>query len=264
MATSYKRKVLNACPKCVYCGSDATEIDHMPPIGMFPPGARPKGLEFASCSKCNRGSSCVDDIASFLGSISSLETTTEAQERFFSRKLSALVNNYPRVALEMMPTTSLLRQSSMVVDANGASCGALDLRGPLVTHAIGLFGAKFAMALYYRSKGEICPKGTKIVVLWFSNFQALNDEIPQQLFETLKDRFALAQGKKTTYGEFEWGSGATTDGKSTAHWVTIRFAFMYYLFVGPDLSVPNSIGAEHVFAPECLRGIRPLFAGKPA
>jgi hypothetical protein len=44
-------------PLCIYCGGvvRATTIDHMPPRIMFYGKRHPKGLEFASCQKCNEG-----------------------------------------------------------------------------------------------------------------------------------------------------------------------------------------------------------------
>jgi hypothetical protein len=52
-------------PRCVYCASPPATVEHMPPIGCFKFRRRPKGMEFASCKRCNEGTRGADLVASF-------------------------------------------------------------------------------------------------------------------------------------------------------------------------------------------------------
>jgi hypothetical protein len=92
--------ILAACPWCIYCGSPATTIDHVPPRIMFRDRQRPKGLEFPSCQPCNEGTRLADLVAALIGRLyPDAEQQDEQQE--MEKLLSSVKNNIPGLLEEI-------------------------------------------------------------------------------------------------------------------------------------------------------------------
>jgi hypothetical protein len=86
---------------CIYCGGvvPATTVDHMPPRIMFHGKRRPRGLEFASCQKCNEGTKHADLVASWVGrALPDYSGDDQATE--YRAILAALKNNIPGILEE--------------------------------------------------------------------------------------------------------------------------------------------------------------------
>ena len=247
-----RKKLLVAYPECAYCGGlrPATELDHVPPIQMFPKRQRPKGLETPSCTACNRGAREAESLASLLASVH-LGTISESDVQHWKELVGHLANNYPALLQSLKPTTRQLREVRRLSSELGTDLGAFDLRGPSVSHNLLLFGAKCGLALHWHQKKAPLPPDGRVVVFLFSNDQAIQGDVPQHLFDQLPDPKTLQQGKKHAADRFQYASRATVDGASTAHWVTFGQAFAYNLFVGPRLKT-GDVDASHILAPGCL------------
>ncbi|MBI1423771.1 MAG: hypothetical protein GC149_09935 [Gammaproteobacteria bacterium] len=111
-----------------------------------------------------------------------LKGIKEAQER-----IRAVAYNYPEILVELQPT---LRQKRNAVKKynitlpdgeSSADLPVLSLKGPLVNKAVTNFGRKLFLALYYKHTGEILPKKAGIALLWFSNLQIENNELPNEI-----------------------------------------------------------------------------------
>jgi hypothetical protein len=76
--------------------------------------------------------------------------------------------------------------------------------GPLLTHHILTFAAKLGFALHYEVRGAPIPAVGGVQVMWFSNLQALNGQIPSVLFELLPSPSTLQQGSKSVADQFEY------------------------------------------------------------
>ena len=76
--------------------------------------------------------------------------------------------------------------------------------GPLLTHHIQTFAAKFGFALHYEVNGAPVPAAGGVQVMWFSNVQALNDQVPQMLVDVLPSPSTLQQGAKSAGEQFKY------------------------------------------------------------
>ncbi|MCL6286008.1 hypothetical protein M3P21_21055 [Ruegeria sp. 2012CJ41-6] len=257
MARNANKKILLQENRfCIYCGVDepSTTWDHMPNKGMFPKD-RPSGLEFPSCEKCNQGSKWFEDIASFIGSVQWSSVEGHITDHF-EAKLGHLVRNHPDALEEMQPSISQSRRARKITDHDGNHAGALNLTGPIVSEAMLLYGAKLGLALHWETTGEVLPPSGKVGVIWFSNENAILDEVPQHLFELLPQGKQLRQGTKVSKYPFEYQSAKANDAVTTAHWATFSGAFMYYLFVSESMDF-SVLPEENIHRPGCLRSPKP-------
>jgi hypothetical protein len=76
--------------------------------------------------------------------------------------------------------------------------------GPLLTDHIQTFAAKFGFALHYEVNGAPVPAAGGVQVMWFSNVQALNDQVPQMLVDVLPSPSTLQQGAKSAGEQFKY------------------------------------------------------------
>ena len=127
------------------------------------------------------------------------------------------------VLAEMMPSW---RQQYDVEQRFGSKVGALSVSGPLVNKSIQIFGAKLALALHYHCVGKIVPASGAIAVKWFTNWDRVNNQIPESLFSLLGTPRTLKQGDWSVLDQFEY-SWVVTDCQSTGHYVsTFRQSFL--------------------------------------
>lgn len=243
-----RQTLLSAYPNCAYCAGsrDATTVDHWPSKQMFGRGNRPKGLETPSCKECNQGSKRCESLAAFFAQMQFTNSRGNENE-LFEQIGEHLSNNHPDLLAALAPTT---RQISDIKKYD-RNFGVMDLRSPIVSNELLLFGAKCGLALHWQLKKEPLGSSGQVLVMFFSNAQLASDEFPKQLFELLPEAKTLRQGQKTVEGAFAYSSKATTDGTSTAHWVRFGQAIWYQLFVGFNLKIPDGATLQ-VFSPGCL------------
>lgn len=254
MRTRDRKKVLEACPNCIYCAgaNPATTVDHMPPIGMFPKRQRPPGLFFSACEPCNRNASQLDLFASFFASIHFKEHS-EADKQHFREKLRAVKDAFPNILTEMLPDDRQRALISNMMDEEGRPFGALDVASPTVRRLIHGYGAKCAFALHYLETKTVVPQDGAVAVKWFTNANAFMNEVPQQLFEMLPHAKMIGSGKQSSADIFQYGSGKTDDAECSAHWIVFGHAVNYQLFAGKRLPAYGDIPSEDIFAPGFLR-----------
>lgn len=95
--------------------------------------------------------------------------------------MRAVYRQTPQVLAEMMPSW---RQQYDVTSQFGVDFkgGALNVSGPLVNTSIRIFGTKQVMALLYHCVGESVPAAGAVPIKWFTNWDKVNDKIPDSLF----------------------------------------------------------------------------------
>lgn len=242
---------------CVFCagGQPATTVDHVPSRFLFKMKDRPKGLEVPACSRCNRGSSWAEDIAAMLAAVH----LTAPDPDHFETRFNHLAKNNKAAVLEMYPSWEQEISAARWVDENGIAHWSLNLAGPIVQEAMVLFGAKLGMALHWHETGTRLSGGGNIGVLWFSNAQALDGEVPDHLFRMLPDQRTLQQGRKNVGDQFMYSSKATVEPGSSAHWAIFGEAFAYCLFVSESLTF-GSVPEDQIRSPGCLANSRPVEA----
>lgn len=197
---------------CIYCAGAvvATTIEHMPPISLFEGRQRPKGLEFPACEACNNGTGHSDLVAAMLARTWP-DTSKEIQERDVKKIFSGLANNIPGLFAEMNPgrgAEKLARKRHNLP----ADMHPLRADGPILNHHILTFAAKLGFALHFEAQGSVVPAAGGVLAMWFSNFQAMNGQIPTLLFSMLPSPSTLHQGTKSVAKQFKYSYAIGQDG----------------------------------------------------
>jgi hypothetical protein len=197
---------------CIYCAgaNAATTVEHMPPRSIFEGKQRPKGLEFPACAECNNGTSHSDLIAAMLARLwPNADTATGTRD--IAKILRAVANNVPAILPEMHVGRAgekfARKRHSIPDDAH-----PLRADGPLLTKHIQTFGAKLGFALHYEVTGSWVPASGGVQVMWFSNVQALNGQIPDSLFAMLPKPLTLQQGAKSVEDQFQYSYAPAEQG----------------------------------------------------
>jgi len=207
---------------CIYCAGKnaATTIEHMPPISVFEGRQRPKGFEFPACGPCNNGTSHSDLVAALLARTWP-DADSEIQKKDVKKLLRAVANNIPQLLHEM----NVGRAGEKIArKRHNLPAHPMRADGPLLTHHIHTFAAKFGFALHYEVNGKPVPAAGGVQVMWFSNVQALNDQIPQMLVDALPTPSTLQQGVKSVAQQFKY-SYATAEGDHLLYLASFNKSF---------------------------------------
>lgn len=246
--------VLGACPSCIYCSGDtpAVTLDHMPPRTMFEFRQRPKGLEFASCEACNRGSSLAEQVASLI-SRHYPDPETEAGALEVAKLLREVHSNHPGLIAEMHRDTVIGPNGEAVMRQSSRGGAILWVGGPLVSSAMLLFVAKLAFALHYESTKRIIPQQGGVFVRWYSNHDPATDTLPTDMLTMLGPPDTLRQGRKEVSTQFTYSSKASADSQMTGHFVTFRQAFKAVMITTEKIEVFAAAEGKNTFQPGFLK-----------
>lgn len=197
-----RKEILAAATRCVYCDNPApTQIEHMPPRGLFKDKDRPAGWEFACCERCNQGSRGADAVAQMF-SLLSPPGEIDWKDAAFRKRFESLRQNAPDVANELLrdiaaskpvwlQRTGLMREAEQLAATGSATCAHLDV-----------FAAKVAMATFAELIGRPIEMGGILFTRWM-----LNSGMPEEVFETSLRIFPvfgqLQQGRKTSGAQFQ-------------------------------------------------------------
>jgi hypothetical protein len=209
---------------CIYCAglNAATTIEHMPPISAFEGRQRPKGFEFPACGQCNNGTSHSDLVAAMLARIWP-DADSEIQKKDVKKLLSAVANNIPQLLHEMNVGRAgekiARKRHNLPTDAH-----PMRANGPLLTHHIHTFAAKFGFALHYEVCGAPVPATGGVQVMWFSNVQTSYNHIPQMLVDILPSPLTLQQGTKSAGDQFKY-SYTTAEGDHLVYLASFNKSF---------------------------------------
>ena len=231
--------ILAANPGCIYCAGEniATTIEHMPPISVFEGRQRPKGLEFPACQQCNNGTGHSDLVAAML-SRAWPNPSTDVQKGDAKRIFNAVANNLPDVLWEMnigRAGEKLARKRNNIP----ADAHPLRMDGPLLSAHLETFAAKMGFALHSEVRGAPVPASGGVKPMWFSNLQALNDEIPDILFQMLPSPSTLRQGANGAGSQFLY-SYATGESDHMLYFASFNQSFA----VGGITALDRSIYLE--------------------
>jgi hypothetical protein len=238
-------------PGCIYCAGAAiaTTIEHMPPRSMFEGRQRPKGLEFPACEPCNGGTKHSDLVAAMLARCWTNSNSVEHQ-RELQKVLGGVANNVPGVLPEMFIGRGgeklARKRHNLPPDA-----APLRADGPILTHHVLTFAAKFGFALHYEIYGAPIPKEGGALTMWFSNAQALNDQIPPILFEMLPTPATLQQGTKSVARQFLY-SFARTEGGHMLYFASFNQSFAVAGITAQDRTIylkAREGGSHPIFVP---------------
>jgi hypothetical protein len=195
---SQRALVANA-KRCVYCQNttDLT-LEHMPPIGMFKKRDRPKGWEFACCSRCNQGTRGADAVAQFFAKMEPIQREDWKLPDLLSLK-STLELEAPGVIDEVFGARRkriLLNQRGILHNAEASRAD-----GPLTKKYLDIFSAKIAMAAFCNFvQRPIEPNGV-IFTEWYLN-GGLSQNAYEEITKILPMFAQLEQGKKISGDQF--------------------------------------------------------------
>jgi hypothetical protein len=225
-----------------------SEIDHIPPRVLFDGRQWPQGYEFPACQPCNRASRHDEQIVGLLSRIYP-EPATKEKENEFNERLRAVAENYPGLLKEMMPNAEQVQKtlSEYGIPSVGGSpppgIAFLSVSGPLVNAAVANFGRKLFLALYYKHTGRILPKDGGVAILWYSNLQIENNEIPRELAPLVSGFPDLKRSNMDLSDQFFYRFGVTDDLKASVFLAFFRRSFAilgYANAVAADISLPEN------------------------
>jgi hypothetical protein len=194
------KALLEKAERCIYCPSTGPfTLEHMPPIGMFKERDRPKGWEFASCERCNNGTSGADAVAQMFAMVEPISEAPWKVDRF-SKICSSVQQLAPDVAKELSERTSF---NNVLFNKNGLLRPSIELKtdGPAVRKHLDLFSEKVAMATF----AELCGRPIGLNGILFTQWH-LNKGMPLEAYHAclgIMPSFGqLEQGRKVSYGQF--------------------------------------------------------------
>ena len=223
-------RILEACPNCIYCGGHvaAVSIDHVPPRAMFLGKHRPKGLEFASCKRCNEGTGHADLVASLLSRFAP-DAANDQEKADLAKLLSGVNNNIPGLLEEMhLDGSDEAAAHKRLPKVDG---GFLKVNGPLVSAHLQTFATKLGFALYHELTGKIVPVGGGVAARWFSNVDRLEGTFPQSVFDILLAPMTLKQGKFDVSDQFSYQWRPAEGDRMALFFASFRRSFAVLAFV---------------------------------
>ncbi|MBA2400765.1 MAG: hypothetical protein H0V72_19085 [Bradyrhizobium sp.] len=257
--------MLAASPGCIYCAgaNGATTIEHMPPIQIFFGRHRPRGLEFPACVGCNKQTGHSDLVAAMLAR--SLTEPEGAASRVpeFEKVLSAVANNVPGLLEEMKvfrAAEKLARKRHGLAD----DMHPLRVDGPILSRHILTFAAKLGFALHFETTGAVIPPGGGVMVMWFTNLQAMRGDIPQGLLDLLPAPKSLHQGRMNVGSQFQYSTAVGEHGHML-YYATFNNSFAVSGVTAIDRSIWLAEYAEKfsIFQPGDFAGNLPLALMRP-
>ncbi len=243
---SFSRRIQRQQPFCVYCGGNfpSADIDHVPPICLFDARQRPKEPVVSVCKTCHEGTRQMDQIVSFISRFYP-DPKTELQRLEAREAIRAVFKNYPALPLEL---------------GNGEDYGdvgfALRGNGPILSSVMTRFAARIGFALYYITLKRIIPINGAVFVRWYSNADAFDGKLPNELISFLGPERTLEQGQFNVRDQFTYSY--VEDVPRIAFWCTFRGAFAALAIATTELStLPDAVHTtDRLFLPGFLKGYR--------
>lgn len=241
---------------CVYCAasSPAEQIDHMPPRAMFRMHQRPKGLEFPSCAACNRGTSRLNVVATFMARTFP-GIASEADSAEWDKVMGEINRVAPGLLTEMVVPPQQMEAMLKMEGVTDPKLADFRADGPILSAHMQAFAAKVGFALHFEATEQVVPQGGRVQVRWFTSGEIVGERLPESLFSGIGPVKFLKQGRITSELTFEYGWGEFDGNRSVRlYYAKVREAFVASAFVVDDASMlPFPEGALATFAPGDLK-----------
>jgi hypothetical protein len=241
-------EILRRCNTCIYCGiAPATTVEHMPPRIMFTSKLRPNGFEFAACNDCNQKTKMADLFVALVGRVFP-DSSTNSEDNDIGRILSALGRNLPAALLEMKigrAGQKLARKQTGIADEGGF----LRLSGPIATQLLDIFAHKLGLAMHYEATGKILQRSGGVATRVFSNVEAIQDEIPDEIFRFLPAPTTLRQGSWDVGNQFTYSMRVTEGQQMGLFFASFRFSISIVALTSNDISAFQSDDIEQSIKP---------------
>lgn len=198
-----QKELVNREPRCIYCEAKPNSLEHMPPIWLFEARQRPKGLEFATCKRCNNGTRGADLAVGFIARLRPFYG--EAADPLFKEaaaQLATLERLVPGLRAEVFDTSpyefGVMRREGQL-----HQMVRIDANGPILAGVLITFAAKLGMALYREHTGQALPLEGAVFVQPFLN-GGISQEQADKLLEILPGTKTLQQGKREVSEQFAY------------------------------------------------------------
>jgi len=194
-------------PRCIYCQDRPATIEHMPPIAMFIGRQRPKGLEFAACSRCNNGTGAADLVASYVARISpdaAVGDTLITEAIYRHRVLDTMAPGFRAEFSDPANRSEVwLRSPGGVLQRKTV----IQADGPLMRQYLTVFSAKLAMAMFRNHAGAALPLDGGVETYHFLN-AGLAQGMADAWLNMLPVLDTIRQGKLSVADQFvyRWNS----------------------------------------------------------
>lgn len=244
-------------PWCIYCGGITlgTNVDHMPPTGVFDLRKRLKGMEYLSCEPCREGTRKMDAVAGPVSRLYATKPATPAVKAEILECIAGIKTHLPEVLREIRLELDLTGSPHPAHTALPDAAGVLSF-GPLLDAYLSAFAARVAIALHYEVAREILPATGAVFAHWMSNHAIVDNEIPESFLAMLGSPTTLTQGKLTLADQFHYQSLAEGNARS-AHFAAFRVSFAVQAFAVRDFEeiahIVRDLPAK-VFRPGFLQG----------
>ena len=241
-----KEAFLHENPFCCFCGglNRATTVDHVPSRQMFSLRRRPKGLEVPACKSCNQAIKRHEQVAAMLGRIFPDGATVEEREEM-KKIMSAVARYSPGVLEEMKPSRSQQERGGIKLERLPGAAGVLNCSGPLLNESIQKFGGKLGLALHYETTNRIVPIDGGVAVRWYSNYDAVTDGLPKELFRYLGPERTLQQGSWNVHDQFGYAYAVSENSFSAGYFATFRISFAVLCWVNENVANFGDVDPIH-------------------
>jgi hypothetical protein len=192
---TFTEKLIGQHPFCCLCGGNvaATTADHIPARIIFPYRQRPKGLEFATCSRCNDQGRQAEALLAFASrTAGSARPKAVRDDAHLRNVMSTIETAYPGLLEQMNRGPALVRRNGVIVPA-----GVLNFNLDRVNDAFCMLAAKLALAMYYRIHNRGCPEHSIVNTTWGHSFDKEARSVVDQIL------FIFPQSIKLTQGSWE-------------------------------------------------------------
>jgi hypothetical protein len=165
------------------------------------------------------------------------DNSSAVESEEVKERIRAVAHNCPGLLEEMKPTVSQLRNASLKYGIRPnkgetfVDLPLLSVRGPLVNNAVNNFSRKLACALHYKHAEIILPASATIEVLWYSNLEIDNDEIPREFVDVLIELPKLRRSNNDLQEQFFYRWGMTDTKTMLAFLCFFRRSFAILVLV---------------------------------
>ena len=257
--TRLRREFLKKHPICCFCGGTkrSTTEDHVPSRAMFDNRQWPEGFNFPACDSCNSSTRHDEQIVAML-SIIYPDASTDAQKQQVEERMSAVAHNYPEVIEEMQLSEEQLKsflrkhKVSLPEGTSTSDVPLLSLKGRRLNQAVESFGRKLFSALHYKHTNQIIPQEGGIALIWYSNIQIKDQEIPQEFAKVLNRFPTIIRCNTSLHEQFFYRFGISANKETAAYLVFFRESFAMLGWVRMDadkFDIPQDSTVLHPLKP---------------
>lgn len=223
---TYTKRFLLKNPVCCFCGGDtpATTRDHVPAKIIFDGKHRPKGIEVPACWQCQQFTK-KHELAAALFARMFPDASTPSQTREMNKLMRRVNKAIPGLLQELQPTPEQEAKLKKIREQEPNAAGVLDAGGPLLNTSLDIFGVKMTCALHYEKTQRILPIGSPISTRIFSNADALEGNLPEDLLDLMGPPKTLRQGKWSVSEQFSYSYVTTDTQEYGAYFAVFRRSF---------------------------------------